>query len=274
MLINSHLGYVVSPPHKPEGKKEHRHLLLRNMHGHFLNFEKITNLLNCMMLDPPNGIEVGSGMDSVRLMVQYFVHLNQPDKEQFDLSDLNKIEFYSGGGLVLDRLLYSGRSSRSTNVNEEKYLDLFGYCYSPDCLTFADLCKYASQKGLLSLALGRAYAFKSLIGDIHCADKKAIETAISILRNNDGFVSSDIPKRDYEQQSAHLRKITQSNLSGDLWDWIVFKLSDILADFNTPALKIRQAFSSLYDSYSNLPRKPFIKEFDEWCILNNRGVTL
>lgn len=84
LLDDSGFDYVLSPLHSPEGKKQHRHLLLRNS-KHNLSYKKVIALVSSLNPEPANGIECGKTIDDVRKIVAYFAH-RTPDsanKEQF-----------------------------------------------------------------------------------------------------------------------------------------------------------------------------------------------
>ena len=131
IIIDLHVQIVVSPLHDKDlnadktPKKPHYHLLIK--------FETLKSQRQVFeMLEPLNGT-IPIICDSVNGLVRYFAHLDNPEKAQYNVKD---IECFAGADIVemlkktaSDKhklLLEMAKYIRDNNVTE--YIDFFIYC--------------------------------------------------------------------------------------------------------------------------------------------------
>ena len=148
ILENEHIEWIESPLHNqdknPTGelKKDHWHIvLLFDGNKSFEQIKEITDKINSPI---PNSV------NSVRSMVRYLAHLDNPEKAQYPVS-----EIIAHGGTDLKELLKPTASSRYESIAEmveyiqeneiTEFIDFMIYCKNKEFETwFPLLCDNAA----------------------------------------------------------------------------------------------------------------------------------
>lgn len=129
-LQNEHIPYVCSPLHdkdvNPDGepKKSHWHVLL--CFDGVKTYEQVNEITNALCGTIPIPCQSTKGA------VRYFVHLDNPEKYQYNLSD---IECY--GGIDIHDLLMP-----SVTEQGELLQEIFSFCRINGVTEYSDLCDY------------------------------------------------------------------------------------------------------------------------------------
>ena len=133
ILNDMHIEWVLSPLHDKdlnangELKKAHYHIMLS--FGNVKSFEQIreiTELLNC---------PIPQKVHNMRAMVRYMVHLDNPDKVQYDVSSIDAY-----GGFDLSEMLKANSSERYELIRE-----MIAYIRDNDVMEFFDILNYAEM---------------------------------------------------------------------------------------------------------------------------------
>lgn len=129
-----HIEWVESPLHDKdidptgEPKKAHYHVLL--MFGGIKSYEQvleITQMLNCT---------IPKRVHNAKSLVRYMAHLDNPDKAQYDMSNI-----VSHGGVDVADLLKPSSAERYTYIKEMKQ-----WCNEHSIVEFCDLFNYAADE--------------------------------------------------------------------------------------------------------------------------------
>lgn len=131
LLIEQTIPFVISPLHDKDinadgtPKKPHWHLLLT-----FPGMKSYKQV--CKMIEPLNGT-IPMVCHSAKAMTRYFAHLDNPEKAQYNIAD---IEAY--GGIDLQELL------KPTSSNRYEYIaQMIAWCAQNDIIEYKDLMEYA-----------------------------------------------------------------------------------------------------------------------------------
>lgn len=134
ILDEEHIEWVESPLHDKdvnadgELKKAHIHLLL--LFGGVKSYEQveqITKKLNC---------PIPKRVHNAKAMVRYMAHLDNPEKAQYNISDI-----IAHGGVDLSELLRPSSSERYTLIAE-----MLRYIRDNGIVEFQDLLDYAAAE--------------------------------------------------------------------------------------------------------------------------------
>lgn len=131
ILDNLHIEWVESPLHDKdlnadgELKKAHWHILL--LFGGVKSYEQV-----CEVVAPLN-CPVPQRCHNAKALVRYMAHLDNPDKAQYNQSDI-----VPHGGVDIADLLRPSSSERYTIINE-----MIAYVKDNDVIEFQDLMDYA-----------------------------------------------------------------------------------------------------------------------------------
>lgn len=134
LLDDLHIEWVESPLHEfdsnatGEVKKPHWHLLL--MFGGVKSFEQVCDcvkFLNC---------PIPQRTHNAKAMVRYMAHLDNPEKFQYDISDIK-----AHGGVDIAELLRPSSSERYTLIRE-----MAEYIRQEGITEFQDIMEYAATE--------------------------------------------------------------------------------------------------------------------------------
>ena len=183
-------GYITSPVHVPDkGEKEHIHVIIRDMHGRSLDFNKVSELLESLNENHARPVILRGGHAGLVDMARYFVHLDCPDKQQFDLRPIEKLEnikiddkgicedtklqsiyaenycFFDGGGLDFIKLIHE--TAREKAERRREYLkqqldDVLEHIYNKGVKNYAKLVKWCRENGYLDCCI----AYNSLLHNV------------------------------------------------------------------------------------------------------------
>lgn len=130
LLDDLHVPALVSPLHLPDSdsKKEHWHVLL--------NFEGVKSGQQVLdLIEEFNGPGYAEVVESSRAMVRYFCHLDHPDKQQYDPSEM--LPF---GGIDLQQLLLPNHSETFEFAHQ-----IHIFCKDTGITEFANILDYSEQ---------------------------------------------------------------------------------------------------------------------------------
>lgn len=131
IIDEEHIEWVESPLHdkdiNPDGtvKKPHYHVLL--LFGGVKSYEQVLDFIQPLKCPIPKRVH------NARALVRYMAHMDNPDKEQYDISKI-----IAHGGVDIYELLKSNSSERYTIIRE---MITFIKEYNID--EFQDLVDYA-----------------------------------------------------------------------------------------------------------------------------------
>ena len=131
ILDDMHLEWIESPLHDKdinangETKKPHWHILL--MFGGVKTYEQVKEISDKLNAPIPERCH------NAKSMVRYMAHLDNPDKAQYNVSDIK-----AHGGVDLAELLRPSSSERYTLIGE-----MLSYIRSHNVVEFQDLMDYA-----------------------------------------------------------------------------------------------------------------------------------
>ena len=127
-----HIEWVESPIHDKdinangEPKKAHYHVLL--MFGGVKSYEQVFDLIQ------PLNCPIPTRVHNAKSLVRYMAHLDNPDKVQYNISDV-----ISHGGVDVADLLKPSSGERYTYIKEMQV-----WCNENDIVEFCDLFNYAA----------------------------------------------------------------------------------------------------------------------------------
>ena len=133
-LDNEHIEWIESPWHDKdinadgEPKKKHKHILL--MFSGKKSYEQIRELTEALNQPIPQRCH------NARAMVRYMAHLDNPDKAQYNPSDI-----IGHGGADVSEMLKPSSSERYSLIR-----DMINYIRSAEITEFQDLMDYASDE--------------------------------------------------------------------------------------------------------------------------------
>lgn len=134
LLEEQFLEWVESPWHDKdvnadgEPKKKHKHILL--MFGGVKSYEQVKEITDLLHAPIPQRCH------NAKAMVRYMAHLDNPEKAQYDVS-----EIIPHGGVDLAELLRPSSSERYTLIKE-----MIDYVRSAAVTEFQDLMDYAAAE--------------------------------------------------------------------------------------------------------------------------------
>ena len=134
IIDDMHIEWVESPLHDSDlnadgsVKKSHWHILL--MFGGVKTYEQVLELIEPLNCPIPNKVH------NAKALVRYMAHLDNPEKAQYDLHDIQ-----SHGGVDVIDLLKPSSSERYTYIKE-----MIGWCNLHSCDEFEDLYFYAMNE--------------------------------------------------------------------------------------------------------------------------------
>lgn len=130
LLDEQHIAYIVSPLHdrdiNPDGepKKPHWHVVLA--YGSLKSYEQVKAITDAITAPRPEPCA------SLRGMIRYLVHMDNPDKAQYDKSQIE------AHGIEIGDALRSSEQSRQNVVRE-----MCRWCAENKVIYFCDLLQYA-----------------------------------------------------------------------------------------------------------------------------------
>lgn len=134
-IIDSwHIEWVESPIHDKDinanggPKKPHYHVLL--MFGGVKAYEQVVELIEVLKCPIPVRVH------NAKALVRYMAHLDNPDKVQYNISDV-----ISHGGVDVLDLLKPSSSERYTYIREMQI-----WCNENSIIEFCDLFNYAARE--------------------------------------------------------------------------------------------------------------------------------
>lgn len=133
ILDEKHIEWIESPLHDKdfnatgEPKKAHWHILL--MFGGVKSYEQVKELTDALNAPIPERCH------NARSMVRYMVHLDNPDKAQYNISDIK-----AHGGADVSEMLRPSSSERYTLIG-----DMISYIRKNNVIEFQDLMDYALE---------------------------------------------------------------------------------------------------------------------------------
>lgn len=131
IIDDMHIEWIESPLHDRdinatgEVKKAHWHILL--LFGGVKSYEQVKELTDILNAPIPERCH------NSKAMVRYMVHMDNPNKAQYNVSDI-----VSHGGVDLSELLRPSSSERYTIINE-----MITYIQNNNIIEFQDLMDYA-----------------------------------------------------------------------------------------------------------------------------------
>lgn len=131
VLDSYHIEWIESPLHEydtdatGECKKPHWHLLL--LFGGVKSYEQVCEVLAPLNCPAPERVH------NSRALVRYMAHLDNPDKHQYDVSQI-----IAHGGVDLAELLKPSHSERYTMISE-----MMDYVVTEHIIEFNELMDYA-----------------------------------------------------------------------------------------------------------------------------------
>lgn len=192
ILDNSGYGYITSPVHTPdkENGKTHIHFILRDMHGHSLDYEKVNSLLEELNPQHARCVVLRGGHSALVDMSRYFIHLFNPDKQQFDRRSIQELEdihiddatgvcvdsglvsiyaenycFFDGGGLDFIKLIHTTareKAEMKRNSLKEMLDKVLDYVYKKGVKNYAKLVEWCRKSGYIDCCI----AYNSLLHNI------------------------------------------------------------------------------------------------------------
>jgi hypothetical protein len=136
-IINEyHIEWIESPLHDKdinatgEPKKPHYHILLL--------FQGVKTYEQILSLIEPLNCTIPMICQSTKALVRYFAHLDNPDKQQYKISDIK-----AHGGVELDDLLKPTASERSNILKE-----IFIFIADNHITEFKDLVDYCIKENI------------------------------------------------------------------------------------------------------------------------------
>lgn len=134
ILDDKHISFAVSPLHEfdvneldGEVKKAHYHVILA-FEGK-KTFEQVFELTDQLNAPIPKRV------DSIRGAVRYLVHYDNPEKHQYNISDIRCF-----GGFDL-----SDYFQASTQQRYQLIKDMCNWCLDTGCIEFSDLTRFAME---------------------------------------------------------------------------------------------------------------------------------
>lgn len=134
IIDDMHIEWVESPLHDKDlnadntPKKPHWHILL--MFGGVKSYEQVKEVTD--LLNAP----IPQRCHNAKAMVRYMAHIDNPDKAQYNISDIKAY-----GGVDLSELLRPSSSERYTLIKE-----MIAYVRNNHISEFQDLMDYASEE--------------------------------------------------------------------------------------------------------------------------------
>lgn len=134
ILDNEHIEWIESPWHDKDynadgtSKKKHKHILL--LFGGVKSYEQVKEITDKL------GQPIPQRTHNAKAMVRYMVHMDNPEKAQYNQSDI-----VAHGGVDLAELLRPSSSERYTLLRE-----MINYIRSAGVTEFQDLVDYASSE--------------------------------------------------------------------------------------------------------------------------------
>lgn len=131
ILDDEHIEWIESPWHDKdvnangEPKKKHKHIVL--LYGGVKSYDQVNELTNKLNSPIPQRVH------NAKAMVRYMVHLDNPEKAQYSIS-----EIIGHGGVDLAELLRCSSSERYTLIG-----DMLKYIKDNHITEFQDLMDYA-----------------------------------------------------------------------------------------------------------------------------------
>lgn len=133
IIDDMHIEWACSPLHDRdvdatgELKKSHWHILL--VFGSIKAFDQVKELTDRLKGPIPQRCH------NARAMVRYLAHLDNPDKAQYNVADIE-----AHGGIDVSELLRPSSSERYTIIKE-----MMAYIKSNNIIEFQDIADYASE---------------------------------------------------------------------------------------------------------------------------------
>lgn len=183
-------GYLLSPVHVPgNGEKDHIHVIIRDMHGRALDYEKVSDLLESLNENHARPVVLRGGHAGLVSMSRYFVHLDDYDKQQFDLRPIEQLEsvniddkgicedtqlqsiyaenycFFDGGGLDFIKLIHETareKAQRRREFLKHQLEEVLDYVYSKGVSNYAKLVKWCREQGYIDCCI----AYNSLLNNV------------------------------------------------------------------------------------------------------------
>lgn len=160
------------------------------MHGHALDYERVNSLLEELNPQHARCVVLRGGHSAIVDMSRYFIHLFNPDKQQFDRRSIQELEdvqiddnsgvcadsglvsiyaenfcFFDGGGLDFIKLIHTTvreKAEMKRNTLKEMLDKVLDYVYSKGVKNYAKLVEWCRRSGYIDCCI----AYNSLLNNI------------------------------------------------------------------------------------------------------------
>lgn len=287
IVYNCPWGIIISQYHTPDDKdkKIHVHFIIKDMHGHYLDFEKITEFICSFCKNPPRSICLRGGLQGLKDYARYMLHINRPDKEQFDLENplfmdrdlpenglingkLNIFDdqkgFINAGGLdYIQCTRYTTRERKEIeqDLKNDERIYLLEYIYSHYINDFASFVEYAFRCGYTSVYSDSALYYR-VITSIRDRQKmlekgKEIVYADTVVARKSDML--------YNKAMIYAYLVTfASTISSDVSSFIVDMCEDKIDNGGLSQLEFRRIFTKYIDPLTLEPRRYYQVDYDDY----------
>lgn len=216
----SSYGYILSPVHVPgNGEKDHIHVIIRDMHGRSLDYEKVSDILESLNENHARPVVLRGGHAGLVSMSRYFVHLNDYDKQQFDMRPIEQLEsvniddkgicedtqlqsiyaenycFFDGGGLDFIKLIHETareKAERRREYIKQQLENVLDYVYSKGVKNFAKLVKWCRENGYIDCCIAYNSFLNNVLAGLGSKDYNIDSDARETYNNGSESDSEDI----------------------------------------------------------------------------------
>ncbi len=156
-LDSLHVEYALSPLHEPDGEHDKPHYHLALFFDGPKSFKQVFDLLY-EIFEGPFGWIAPKAINAAKAMLRYFIHLDQPEKQQFVRGWQ---EIYCGNGLDISNYLVPTSSEKQQYIYDmQSFVDKNNILYVSDLFDYARQHRYDTWFYVLSnscLAVMRYY---------------------------------------------------------------------------------------------------------------------
>lgn len=287
-LQDSGLSGVVSPLHMADDddKKAHRHLYIKPT-KHRLDYFEVMDFLGYLQdYSPLTPIIASVGVDNTRRICRYFVHLEQSEKEQFDITDplsdefkiddngiseisglpsiySDSIGFFQFGEFDFPKYLRYTAREKNPVVRSQKEMEL--YVERLEILKYIRDERVVDYDKVVEFAMDRGY--KCIWNS---ADSSLFYRYCSCMLRR-SMCSGDDKKGDW-RNSKHrdTLKIIISKLYSlipdDIVDWIIDYCPDLYSNGIVSDKYVRRTVCQLIDINTYEVRPKYEEVFNNYCI--------
>lgn len=287
IVDNCPYGIFVSQVHTPDekDKKLHRHGVIKDMHGHFLDYVSVMDILSSLNPSPAPALILVGGLQALKAYARYCVHFDRFDKEQFDINDpltsdfelpsdgivngkLNIFDdvkgFHQGGGLDYVRsfsLTYREKEELKKSVREDERAELCSYIWENNVNDFASLAEYAYKCGYSSIWSDSGFYYrvcKSL------QDRQTMQNkGQTIVQAPECMIDRSEILRNKAMVLAYISTFC-STLDMDIAQFIVDMVEDELDKGGISQLQFRRVFQKYIDPFTLQVRRYYERDFTDF----------